>query len=137
MSVEHQPLGYLLHRVTAALRSRVTSTVLEPLQLTFPEYVCLRLLSQVQGQSNAQLAREASVSRQAMNVVLQGLQDRGLITRPDAATVGRARPIDLTGAGAEVLRRADPGIRRAEDELLATLDADDRRDFRRILAALV
>ena len=137
MSVEQQPLGYLLHRVAAALRSEVTSTVLDPLQLTFPEYICLRLLSHAPGQSNAQLAREANVSRQAMNIVVQGLQERGLVTRPATASAGRARPTELTAAGAELLGRSDPGIRGAEDRVLSTLDAEDRRSFRRILGALI
>ena len=137
MSVEPQPLGYLLHRVHAALRSEVMATVLDPLELTFPEYICLRMLSHTPGMSNAQLARDANVSRQAMNMVLRGLQDRGLVVRPATAAAGRSRPTELTTAGTELLQRTDSGVRAAEDRILATLGADDRRDFRRILAALV
>ena len=93
---EQQPLGYLLHLVHTALRNEVTATVLEPLQLTFPEYICLRMLSHGPGMSNAQLARDANVSRQAMNMVLRGLQDRGLVRRPATAAAGRSRPTELT-----------------------------------------
>ncbi len=137
VNVEDQPLGYLLHRVAAALRSEVTATVLEPLELTFPEYICLRMLSHGPDKSNAQLAREANVSRQAMNMVLRALQDRALVTRPHTVAAGRSRPTALTGAGAELLGRTDSGVRAAEERVLASLGERDRRDFRRILAALV
>lgn len=137
MTVEHQPLGYLLHRIHAALRSEVTGTVLDPLELTFPEYICLRMLSHAPGKSNAELARDANVSRQAMNMVLRGLQQRGLASRPATVTAGRSRPAELTPAGAELLRDTDSGVRAAEDRVLSVLSPEDRRTFRRILAALV
>jgi DNA-binding MarR family transcriptional regulator len=138
MSVEEQPLGYLLHRVSAALRSEVTATVLEPLELTFPEYICMRMLSHGgSGKSNAQLAREANVSRQAMNIVLRALQERALVSRPHAAAAGRSRPTALTDAGAALLGRTDSGVRAAEERVLSSLGEKDRQDFRRILAELV
>lgn len=80
--VEAQPLGYLLHRLTSALRTEVTATVLTPLGLSFPQYLCMRLLSQSPGTSNAELARGISVSPQAMNMVVRGLQKRRLVARP-------------------------------------------------------
>ncbi|MGY2063713.1 MarR family winged helix-turn-helix transcriptional regulator, partial [Nocardia gipuzkoensis] len=75
--LEDKPLGYLLHRVATALRAEVVATVLEPLDLAFPEYLCLRMLSESPGASNAQLARDANVSPQAMNKVIHELQQRG------------------------------------------------------------
>ncbi len=67
------PLGYLLYRVHNALRAEVTATVLEPLGLAFPQYICMRILSRFPGRSNAELARDTNVSPQAMNMVLRGL----------------------------------------------------------------
>ena len=133
---EDRPLGYLLNRVATALRTEFTATVLEPVGLTFSQFVCLRLLSQSAGLSNAELARAAGVSSQAMNAVLQGLQQRSLVTRPASVSSGRARPAELTRAGIALLARTDPGIAEAERHLLAKLVEQDRIDFRRILAAL-
>ena len=130
---EEKPLGYLLYRVVSALRAEVTATALEPLQLAFPEYLCLRILSQFPGRSNAQLARDAGVSPQAMNKVIRELQDRGLITRPATASSGRARPATLTGAGIALLARADPLMFEAERRALVNLTDHDRREFRRLL----
>lgn len=136
MKSGEQPLGYLLHRVAMALRSEVTASVLDPLGLAFAEYICLRMVSHAPGQSNAELARDANVSPQAMNMVLRALQERGLVTRPAAVSSGRSLPAELTRQGSEILDRTDSGIRAAEQRLLAGLTEQDQRALRRILAEL-
>jgi DNA-binding MarR family transcriptional regulator len=135
-SFEDQPLGYLLSRVIFALKADVTATVLDPLEVAFPEYLCMRVLSKYPGQSNADLARTLNVSPQAMNMVLRRLEDRGLVTRPASVSSGRSLPAQLTREGQELLKRTDAGVRAAEDRLMANLSAEERYDFRRILAAL-
>src|SRR5882757_3628899 len=106
---EGQPLGYLLTRVAAALRSEVTAGVLEPLGLSFPQYICMRILSHSPGRSNADLARDVMVSPQAMNMVVRGLQDRGLVGRPTSVPSGRSLPAELTREGHALLKRTDAG----------------------------
>ncbi len=133
---EDQPLGYLLSRVMFALKSDVTATVLDPLEVAFPEYLCMRVLSKFPGQSNADLARALNVSPQAMNMVLRGLEDRGLVTRPASVSSGRSLPAQLTRDGEELLKRTDAGVRAAERRLMANLSDQERYDFKRILAAL-
>ena len=134
--VEDEPLGYLLHRVIHALKTDVTATVLDPLDVAFPEYLCMRVLSKYAGRSNAELARDLNVSPQAMNMVLRGLEDRGLVTRPASVASGRSLPAQLTREGEELLKRTDSGVRAAEQRLMANLTAEQRREFKRILIAL-
>ena len=131
-----KPLGYLLQRVTTRLRTEVTDAVLAPLGLTFPEYICMRMLSHAPGRSNAELARDVNVSPQAMNTVVRGLQDRNLITRPASVPSGRSLPIELTRAGTALLARTDTGVREAERKTLAPLSDADQRTLRRLLADL-
>jgi DNA-binding MarR family transcriptional regulator len=133
---EDQPLGYLLSRVMYALKADVAATVLDPLDVAFPEYLCMRLLSKYPGQSNADLARALSVSPQAMNMVLRGLEDRGLVTRPATVSSGRSLPAQLTREGDELLKRTDAGVRAADRRLMADLTDDERYEFKRILGAL-
>jgi DNA-binding MarR family transcriptional regulator len=133
---EDQPLGYLLHRVAYALRTEVTATVLDPLGLSFPQYLCMRVLSKSPGRSNAELARDMYVSPQAMNTVVRSLQDRGLVTRPASVASGRSLPAELTSGGRDTLSRTDSGVRAAEQRLMANLSDAQRRDFKRILVAL-
>lgn len=131
------PLGYLLHRLTAALLTEVTATVLEPAGVAVPEYFCLRMLAHSPGRSNAELARGSRVSPQAMNKVVRELQDRGLVTRPATVAAGRSLPATLTRDGQALLRRLDPRVIEAEDRVLARLDDADRREFRRMLSIVV
>lgn len=137
MSGAHdEPLGYLLHRVASALRAEVTATALEPVGLSFPQYICMRILSKVPDRSNAELARDTGVSPQAMNMVLRSLEDRELVSRPASVESGRSLPAKLTRAGVELVARTDTGVRASEQRLMAGLSAEQRREFRRILAAL-
>lgn len=137
MSGAHdEPLGYLLHRVASALRAEVTATALEPVGLSFPQYICMRILSKFPDRSNAELARDTGVSPQAMNMVLRSLEDRELVSRPASVESGRSLPAKLTRAGVELLARTDAGVRASEQRLMADLSAEQRREFRRILAAL-
>ena len=131
-----QPLGYLLNRLAVSLRAEVTGTALEPLGLSFPQYICMRILSHAPGRTNAELARDVNVSPQAMNMVVRGLQDRGLVTRPASVSSGRSLPAQLTREGTAMLKRTDAGIREAEQRVLAPLNERDQRDLRRILAEL-
>ncbi|SBS71456.1 conserved hypothetical protein [uncultured Mycobacterium sp.] len=137
MSAAHdEPLGYLLHRVASALRAEVTATALEPVGLSFPQYICMRILSKYPERSNAELARDTGVSPQAMNMVLRSLEKRALVSRPASVDSGRSLPAKLTHAGVKLLTRTDAGVRASEQRLLADLSAEQRREFRRILAAL-
>lgn len=134
--LEGQPLGYLLSRVANALRAEVTATALDPVGLAFPQYICMRILAKYPGRSNADLARDTSVTPQAMNMVLRRLESRGLVTRPASVESGRSLPARLTRAGEDLLKRTDSGVRAAERKLMAGLTAEQRQEFKRVLLAL-
>jgi DNA-binding MarR family transcriptional regulator len=134
--LQDQPLVYLLHRVAQTLRNEVTTTVLEPLELGFPQYICMRILSKSPGRSNAELARDLGVSPQAMNMVLRGLQSRGLVSRPASVASGRALPAQLTREGVALLKRTDAGVRTAELRVLGQVSERERAELKRILAAV-
>ncbi len=127
-------MGYVLKRAAVALRAGMDAG-LRPLKLTVPQYACLELLSQRPGLSNAELARGAFVTRQSMNGVLRGLQDRGLVTRPDTAPYGRARPTELSSAGREQLHAASAAVRTVEQQMLSPLTSTQQRRLRHDLAA--
>lgn len=119
-------VGYALKQAAAALRSAMDAA-LRPLDLTVPQYACLELLGQRPGLTNAELARGAFVTRQSMNGVLRGLQDRGLLTRPASAPHGRALPTRLTPAGRDRLRAASTAVRAVEERMLGAMPPEARR----------
>lgn len=133
--IDDAPLGYLLYRVGAALRPEVTA-VLRPLELTLPEFVCMRILSMYPGMSSADLARQTNVTPQAMNTVLRKLEDVEVVARPATVPSGRALPATLTGAGRALLKRAEAAVREADARILSKLSTSEQREFKRMLDAL-
>jgi len=94
------------------------------------------VLAQRPGLSGSDLARATFVTRQSMNLVIQGLQQRGLLTRAAAvAARGKALPTELTGAGRERLRAASAAVRTIEKQMLAPLTPETRQRLRADLAA--
>jgi len=132
---EDAPLGYLLYRVGAVLRPQVTA-MLDPLGLTLPEFVCLRIISMSPGRSSAELSRHAGVTPQAMNTVLRRLEEVGAVARPESVSSGRALPATLTSQGRTLLKRAEAAVRRADARILARLSEAQQREFKRVLEAL-
>jgi DNA-binding MarR family transcriptional regulator len=129
---EDQSLGFLVRRLMARLRPEA-ATVLRPLGLGLPEFVCLRILDTYPGSTSAELARNTHVTAQAMNLVLLGLEDMGAVTRPETAPSGRALPAQLTRKGRVLLKRAETAVEEAEDRILAHLSAAERRQLKRLL----
>ncbi|MGV0750373.1 MarR family winged helix-turn-helix transcriptional regulator [Mycolicibacter minnesotensis] len=130
--VDVAPLGYLLYRVSSALRPQVTA-VLGPLGLALPEFVCMRALSLRPGLSSAELARHTGVTPQAMNTVLHRLENRGAVSRPESVASGRALPANLTAAGRDLLKQAEDAVRVADGRVLAALSATEQHRLRQML----
>lgn len=129
-------VGYRLKQAASALRTAM-DTVLRPLGLTVPQYSCLELLSQRPGLSNSELARGAFVTRQSMNVLLQGLERDGLVSRPDQAPSGRALPTELTTSGRKKLRAASAIVKTVENQMRAGLTQTDTDQLHVLLASCV
>lgn len=132
---DNAPLGYLLHRVGAALRLEM-SKVLPPLGLALPEFVCMRMRSKNPGSSIAELSLHTHVTPQAMNTVLHKFEDIGAVTRPASVESGLALPATLTGKGRALLTRAEDAVRVADDPILAGPTKDEQREFKRMLKTL-
>jgi DNA-binding MarR family transcriptional regulator len=115
-------VGYVLKQAAAALRAAMEDE-LRSLELTVTQYSCLELLSRQPGQSNADLARGAFVTRQSMNEVHRDLEDRGLTTRPSTVDRGRALPTHVTTKGSALLRGASATVADVERRMLGPLTA--------------
>lgn len=122
-------VGYVLKRTAVALRAAMESA-LSPLELSVAQYACLELLGQRPAQSNAELARGAFVSRQSMNHVIRGLQERGLVTRPSSARHGRALPTQLTADGLTALAAAHDAVQEVEHTMVRGMPAEQRERLR-------
>ena len=127
-------VSYAVGRLDRVLRRRL-GEALEPHGLSLPEYTTLSVLHARSGLSNAQLARRALITPQAMNEVLARLEERGLVRRRSDPAHGRVRPAELTRAGERALAAADAGVDRVERAMLGELSAAERKRLAALLAA--
>lgn len=130
----NESVGYTLKRAATALRTAMDGA-LRPLGLTVPQYSCLEVLDQQPGLSSSELARATFVTRQSMNLVLQGLHHRGLLTRATVADHGKALPTEVTDAGRITLRAASIAVRTIEKQMLTPLTPSAREQLLSDLAA--
>ncbi|BCL33250.1 MarR family winged helix-turn-helix transcriptional regulator [Streptomyces aurantiacus] len=132
-------VGYQLKRAQAALRGAMDKALREH-GLTVPQYSTLELLALRPGMSNADLARATFVTRQSGNVVLRGLQEAGLITRPATADHGRSRPAHLTAEGHTRLAAVQAAVYAVEQRMVEAIPPQRVEalliDLDRIAAAL-
>ena len=131
-SPEQQPLGYLMYRVMSVLRPLAVAE-LGPLGIGLPEWICMRILSANPGLTSADLARNTNVSAQAMNQVLLGLEDRGVVTRRASTPPGRPLPAQLTRNGKALLKRAEAAIAEADERMLTHMTAEEQRQLKQLL----
>jgi DNA-binding MarR family transcriptional regulator len=132
MTTGELQIGYLVKHAQAVLHLRMEEA-LRPLGLSVSQYACLHLLTGRPGISAADLARDAFVTRQSMNALLQTLVERRLVDRPRQAPAGRALPTALTDAGHDLLRRAEVLVAEVESRMLGGLSTPDRGALRRSL----
>src|SRR6476661_496719 len=84
----------------------------------------------------ALLAQDINADKSRIIGVLDDLQQRELIKRQPDAADRRVHLLSLTPAGDRLRRSVEAAIRRSEEEVLATLPADDREAFLRSLKSL-
>jgi len=123
-------VSYLVGRLDRLLRRRL-GDALAPHGLSLAEYTTLSVLRGRDGLSNAQLARRALITPQAMNEVLVRLESRRLVRRRPHLQHGRVRPAELTKAGERVLAGADRDVDEVERAMLRSVETRSLRSLLR------
>jgi DNA-binding MarR family transcriptional regulator len=129
-------LGYLLKETSAVLRVSMEA-VLRPLGMSITHYSCLELLAHRPGLSNSELARGAFVTRQSMSVLLQALEEEGIVTRPEQPVTGRALPTALTDRGRQQLAQASSAVQQVEARMRSRLTIEEQDQLRSLLVRCV
>jgi DNA-binding MarR family transcriptional regulator len=137
-SVSVQPrISYVIARLESAVRAQISER-LKPHGLTTLQYTTLSVLgSRGQPLSNAQLARRAYMTPQAMIEVLKVLEHKGLIRRDPHPNHRRVYPASLTDEGRRVLATCDALVEQMEEEMLAGLDPAQREQLAKWLKGCV
>lgn len=129
-----EELGVLIKEAQSVLHQRMDE-VLRPLSLSVPQYACLQALADVPGITGAELARRAFVSRQSMNVLLLGLEKRGLAERATVPGPRRERAASLTPAAIELLGRARAAVAEVATAMTSRLSQSDATRLRALLVS--
>ena len=96
--------------------------ILKPLSLTTPQYSVLAQLELEPGASNAALARRSFITAQTMHGIVSNLEKRQLIQRKSDPGHGRILCTELTGRGAQLLKKAHEAVRNVEAKMMSTMD---------------
>jgi DNA-binding MarR family transcriptional regulator len=130
-------ISYVIARLERAVRAAISERV-SPHGLTTLQYTTLSVLgSRGQPLSNAQLARRAYMTPQAMIEVLNALERKGLIRRDPHPNHRRVYPASVTEEGRRVLAECDAAVEEMEEEMLTGLEAAERQLFKSWLMTCV
>jgi MarR family transcriptional regulator, lower aerobic nicotinate degradation pathway regulator len=126
---------FLLGRLGAELKKRALDE-LEAAGFGIHDYKVLALLGEGECTAQSTMAELISVDRSQLVGLLDDLEERGLVERHRAKDDRRRHTVTLTGAGREQLTLLRTIVKRVEEEFLAPLDDESRRQLYELLARL-
>lgn len=120
-------IGYRLRRAQAYVFQEF-KTHFDPLDLTPADYSTLVLISDNPGRKPSELAGALGIQRANFVPLINGLENRELITRKKSAADGRSFTLHLTDEGSNLLQRANVAQAVFEAKCVAELGGDQARD---------
>ncbi|GAP72328.1 transcriptional regulator,marR family [Candidatus Symbiothrix dinenymphae] len=131
--------GFLLWQVTSLWQRKIRDS-LKQYDLTHSQYVlltCLHWLT-LHGQDVTQivLSSYSKIDPMTTSTVLRTLQQKGLLRRTEHSTDTRAKKIDITEKGKEIIKKAVVTVETADKEFFALL-GDTTNRFNETLVALI
>ncbi len=127
--------GFLLSKMGATAQKQFAAR-LETLGLTTRMWGALNVLDGEGPVTQHALCKAVGIDPSSMVATIDELEKRGLVERRRHPVDRRAHALHVTDAGHETLARGRELARQAQDELLAPLDAEQRRQLHELLLAL-
>lgn len=127
--------GFLLIRLGLQYKTRAVEQLTQH-GFSQYHYSVLAMLDERPRETQAAIADSLGVDRSQLVRVLDGLEERGLISRLRDRSDRRRHMVSLTAAGRRQLRRLRDTVDRLEDDLLAPLDEADRETLHALLLRL-
>jgi MarR family transcriptional regulator, lower aerobic nicotinate degradation pathway regulator len=135
MDFEQLP-GHLIRRlqqIAVAIFLQETETF----GITPVQYAALQAVADAPGIDQRTLARTIGLDTSTIAGVIDRLEARALLRRNASAEDRRVRLLTVTADGADLLAALAPGVRRAQERMLAPLKKAERDEFMRMLRRLV
>ncbi|RBP17748.1 MarR family transcriptional regulator [Roseiarcus fermentans] len=105
--------------------------------LTPVQYSVLTALVAHPGVDQATLAGLIAFDRTTIGGVVDRLAQRGFVSRRAHPSDRRARALEITAEGADLVARIEPAVQRAQRVMLSGLDTGEAAEFMRLLAKAV
>jgi DNA-binding MarR family transcriptional regulator len=125
-------LGFLLARAHRAMRRWLLSQ-LDPLGVTYEQFVVLAHLWDEANLSQSELAQRAFLDKSSLARILRRMERAGLVSREPDATDARMNRVNLTSRGRNLQSQIEPlrdeGLRQAVEDL----DEEEVRELGRLL----
>jgi DNA-binding MarR family transcriptional regulator len=124
--------GQLFFRLWRVAHVRAAD-VLGSVGLTPALFGLLNVIAAREGAIQQELGSAMGIDRSTMVSLIDQLESAGLAKRRPSATDRRAREVAITPKGRRLLQRARQSVLETEDEVLAGLTAEERRELERLL----
>lgn len=128
-------IGYRLKRAYMQVQP-AAQKVLADDRLRLVSFSCLSMIADNPGIVQMQLATALQMERSNLVLVIDELEERGLITRTKVPTDRRRSALNATLRGRRLRDRAAARVKAAEDAIIGRLDAADRDLLLATLTAL-
>jgi DNA-binding MarR family transcriptional regulator len=124
--------GFLINRIAVVARKQFAAR-LESLDLNLRMWGVLNVLDVEGAITQQSLGRSVGIDPSSMVATIDELESRGLVERRRHPSDRRAHALYLTEAGTDTLADGRALARQAQDELLAPLDAKERKQLHELL----
>lgn len=118
-------IGYRMKRAYMQIQPRAQRALAED-DLRVVSFSCLSIIADNPGIVQSELAESLQMERSNLVVIMDDLEERGLITRKKVPTDRRRYALSATLRGRHLRDRAARKVKEAEDEVIGHLDDKDR-----------
>lgn len=122
---------------TALPANRLVNDVLAGAEMRRHHYSLLAALDEAGPASQADLSRGTTIDRSDIVATVNELVERALVERTPDPTDRRRNVVTITSAGRHQLRKLDRLLGKVQDELLAPLSGEERRQLIDLLTRVV
>lgn len=135
VDIDHQPGHYIrrLHQISVGIFLQELGEI----GITPVQYAALQTVANHPGIDQRTLARTIALDASTTGGVVDRLEARGWLERKTSPEDRRARQLELTEAGVQLLAEAVPAMLGAQDLILGPLSERQRAEFMKLLRLLV
>ncbi|MGH3374959.1 MAG: MarR family winged helix-turn-helix transcriptional regulator [Actinoallomurus sp.] len=127
--------GHIIRRLFQLRTQMWQETV--PVGLTGPQFTVLGTLYVHGSMDQGTLGQHAGLDKSTAAPIVERLRGRGLLTIRRDTVDARRKLLDLTPEGRQTVVQAAPFAVQVDERLLATLTADEREEFTRLVGRVL